>query len=77
MFEKEIIIPLADLERIEITCPKCHRSITFLATENKGFPTTCKTCNEALASGIELKWTAWKTFLGEGKEAQIQFRVKR
>ena len=77
MSENEIVIPLSELERMEITCVPCKQSITFSAKENSPFPTECPICRKALASGIALKWDAWKNFLREGREAQIQFRVKQ
>jgi hypothetical protein len=77
MSESEIVIPLADLERMEITCTSCKQSITFSANENSSFPTACSVCKQALASGISRKWDAWKNFLREGKEAQIHFRIKQ
>jgi hypothetical protein len=78
MSENETVIPLAELDRMEIICGgTCNQSITFLAKENSSFPTECPVCKQALGSGIVQKWTAWKNFLREAKEAKIQFRVKQ
>ena len=75
MAEKELLISLAELDRLEIACPNCKASST-LSVKSSGFPTHCFACNALLGTGISLKWDAWKQFLSQAPEARIVFRVK-
>jgi ribosomal protein S27E len=76
MAEKQIVIPLSELGRVEVICPKCKSGVTFASDENAHFPTKCSVCGETLAVGIANIGSAWKEFLREAKTATIQFRVK-
>jgi len=75
MAEKQLVISLAELSRVEVVCPRCKSSISFAASESGPFPTKCSVCGETLAVGISNIGTAWKEFLREAKAAKIQFRI--
>jgi hypothetical protein len=76
MPEKEIVISLAELDRLEVICPRCKAGVTFASKENSPFPTKCSACGEILAIGISNIGSAWKEFLNQAKTATMQFRVK-
>ena len=76
MPEKQIVIPLSELSRVEVICPRCKSGITFASDENVRFPTKCSVCGETLAVGISNIADAWKEFLRQSKTATIQFRIK-
>ncbi len=76
MAEKQIVIPLSELGRVEVICPKCKSGVTFASNENVHFPTKCSVCGETLAVGIANIGSACKEFLREAKTATIQFHVK-
>jgi phage FluMu protein Com len=76
MPEKEIVISLAELDRLEVICPRCKAGVTFTSTEDSRFPAKCSACGETLAIGISNIGDAWKNFLSQAKAATIQFRLK-
>lgn len=77
MTENEVVIPLTELNRMEIICPKCNSSVTLGSKVDGYFPTNCAACNEVLAVGISNIAAAWKDFLTKAKPATIRFRVKQ
>ena len=48
MPEKQLVISLSALNRVEAVCLKCESSISFAASENGSFPTKCSACGETL-----------------------------
>ena len=60
MPEKQLVIPLSALNRVEVVCPKCESSISFAASENGPFPAKRSACGETLAVGISNIGSAWE-----------------
>jgi ribosomal protein S27E len=76
MSQKEIIIALSELGRLEVICPNCKGSATAVSADGP-FPTKCGACGEVLASGISNIGAAWKEFVRQANGAVIQFRIKQ
>ena len=52
--ESEIILDLADWDRISFTCPKCKTEITFsVGGANSDLPTRCGTCDNQASFAVD------------------------
>lgn len=76
MVRKEIVIPLAELDRVEVICSKCKSGMTCASEEDGPVPMMRSACGETLAVGIANIGSAWKEFLRQTKTATMQLRVK-
>jgi hypothetical protein len=78
MLEKELIIPLADLNRAELVCQGegCTGSLTVDFTLNDRPHAKCPSCEQPIAAGVYLIAAAWQEFARQAKNGKIQFRVK-
>lgn len=78
MAEKEIVVDLAELNRIEICCSKegCSGSLTFDLSGYQGDSNKCPACHQPLISAMIPLADAWRGFLNKAESGTVRFRIK-
>jgi hypothetical protein len=78
MAERELVVPVASIEKIEIVCQQsgCAGSITvnFLKTDQPH--ADCPMCKHALGGAVWKMATAWRDFHADAIKSRVQFRIK-
>jgi hypothetical protein len=79
MIEREMLIPLADLKRVELRCSEaaCAGSLTLDLSDTSLQSARCPMCEKQLVEkGIVYFAEAWRAFLAKAGNTQIYFRVE-
>jgi hypothetical protein len=78
MVQNELVIPVADINRIEVVCQRdgCTGSITVNFAKNEHPHAACPACNQHLGGAVWDIGDAWKEFYRHAIAAGVQLRIK-
>ena len=79
MGEKEISVNFAELNRMEVYCPKCNTGILLdLLSETVRIPSDCSACRSELPEHLHTAMKSYRHFFQNAKDGKaiLKFRIR-
>lgn len=76
MSEREIVVTVKELNRMEISSPSCQTEVLFDVANTAHIPTRCSSCGKDFAEDMCTLIRSYRNFFQKADEAIFKFSIK-